>query len=54
VRAVSGYLSGDPARIHFGVPAGAVPQRLEVRWTDGVVSSVDAPATGTLVTVTRD
>jgi enediyne biosynthesis protein E4 len=53
VRAVSGYLSGDPTRIHFGVPAGAAPQRLEVRWPDGVVSSVDAPAIGTLVTVTR-
>ena len=24
VRAVSGYLSGDPARLHFGIPEGAV------------------------------
>ncbi|HET9224524.1 MAG TPA: CRTAC1 family protein [Roseiflexaceae bacterium] len=54
VRAVSGYLSGDSARIHFGVPAGAVPQRLEVRWPDGAESSVYAPATQTLVTVTRE
>jgi hypothetical protein len=54
VRAVSGYLSGDPARIHFGVPAGALPQRLEVRWPDGAMSSVDGLAMRTLVTVTRD
>jgi len=54
VRAGSGYLSGDAARVHFGVPAGATIERLEVRWPDGAVSSVEAPAAHTLVTVTRD
>jgi hypothetical protein len=53
VHANSGYISGDPSRIHFGVPAGAVPQRLEVRWPDGAISSVDGLAMRTLVTVTR-
>lgn len=38
--AASGYLSGDPARAHFGFPSGSRPLRLNVRWTDGVVTSV--------------
>jgi hypothetical protein len=54
VRAASGYLSGDPARVHFGVPAGAATERLEIRWPDGAVSAVDTLAERTLVTVTRD
>jgi enediyne biosynthesis protein E4 len=54
VRAGSGYLSGDPARVHFGVPAGAALQRLEIRWPDGAVSSVDAPEAPAVLTVTRD
>lgn len=35
VRAASGYLSGDASRIHFGLPADAVPIRLEITWPDG-------------------
>ena len=53
VRALSGYLSGDPARLHFGVPAGATVQRLELRWPDGAVSQIDAPPINHLLTVTR-
>jgi len=53
VRAVSGYLSGDPARLHFGVPAGATVQHLEIRWPDGAVSQIDAPPRNHLLTVTR-
>ena len=53
VRAVSGYLSGDPARLHFGVPTGATVQRLEIRWPDGAVSPIDAPPRNHLLTVTR-
>ena len=53
VRAGSGYLSGDPARVHFGFPQGAALQRLEIDWPDGAVSSVDVPQAQTLVTVTR-
>ena len=48
VRALSGYLSSDPARLHFGFPEGAVLERLELRWPDGRVSVVDAPAPGLL------
>jgi enediyne biosynthesis protein E4 len=53
VRASAGYLSGPPSRLHFGVPAGATLEWLEVRWPDGQVSVVDAPALGSLLTVTR-
>jgi hypothetical protein len=53
IRASSGYLSGDAARVHFGFPNDATLQRLEIRWPDGKVSSVDTPASQTLVSVTR-
>ena len=35
VTAVSGYLSGDSSRVHFGFPEGAAPRRLTVVWSDG-------------------
>lgn len=53
VRAVSGYLSGDPAQIHFGLPADAAVQRLEIRWPDGKVSNIASPAAQTAISVTR-
>ncbi|MBL8133255.1 MAG: CRTAC1 family protein [Anaerolineae bacterium] len=39
-RALSGYLSGDPARVHFGFPRGSVLERLDIVWADGFRSSV--------------
>ena len=53
VRAASGYLSGDPARIHFGIPTGADLRQLEVRWPDGGVSRIEQPDAQQLLTVTR-
>ncbi len=53
VRAGSGYLSGDPARVHFGFPAEAVLQRLDIRWPDGVVSHVETLVPQTLLTIKR-
>jgi hypothetical protein len=53
VRADSGYLSGDPARGHFGFPAEAALQRLDIRWPDGSISYVDTPAPQTLLTIKR-
>lgn len=53
VRAASGYLSGDPARVHFGLPAGAEPLSLEIRWPDGALATVDGLSTNTLVTMQR-
>jgi hypothetical protein len=53
VRAMSGYISGDPARIHFGLPADATLQRLEIRWPDGKISNIAGPAAQTSIAVTR-
>ncbi len=53
VRAASGYLSGDPARVHFGLPAGSQPLSLRIRWPDGAASHIDAVTAGTLLTVNR-
>lgn len=53
VTALSGYLSGDAPRQHFGVPRGASIDRLVVGWPDGRVSSVADVAPGAMLTVTR-
>ncbi len=54
VRSGSGYLSGDPPRLHFGVPAVARLRRLEVRWPDGATSTVGNLRPNTLVTISRE
>ncbi len=54
VRAASGYLSGDAARIHFGLAEEAQLDWLEIRWPDGEVSVVEDLAAGTLVDITRE
>ena len=53
VKATSGYLSGDPARIHFGFPTDIQLQQLEIRWPDGEVSTVNQVEAGTLLRVER-
>ena len=53
VRAASGYLSGDPARIHFGMPAGSQPLSLDIHWPDGTAARVDSVTTGTLLVINR-
>jgi len=52
-RALSGYLSGDTARVHFGVPEGATLETLQILWTDGEVSELSDLQTSELLTVTR-
>jgi len=54
VRVLSGYLSGDPTRVHFGVPANAKITRLTVQWPDGSVSIVEGIEPEMLLTVVRD
>ncbi len=49
----SGYLSGDPSRVHFGFPAGTVLQRLTIIWNDGEYSVVDDLVANALITVRR-
>jgi hypothetical protein len=42
MRPSSGYLSGDAARVHFGFPDNSELYRLEVRWTDGAISTIQS------------
>jgi hypothetical protein len=53
IHALSGYLSGDPARVHFGFPEGTQLAALVVHWPDGLVSMVEELTAGSLVTITR-
>ena len=53
VRASGGYLSTDPARVHFGFPAGTQLNELVVRWPDGAVSRLSSPMIHSLLQVTR-
>jgi len=53
IRALSGYLSGDSSRVHFGFPTPTNLQRLTIRWPDGEYSVIDELQSNYLVTVTR-
>ena len=53
VRSNSGYLTGEAARLHFGVPAGASLERLEVRWPDGRTTSLPSLAPQVRLRLTR-
>lgn len=53
IRSNSGYLSGDPAQLHFGFPDGTQLQRLEVSWPDGQQTIIDNLTAHTTVTVKR-
>ena len=54
VRALSGYLSGDPPRLHFGVPEDATISQLTIRWPDGGTSVVEGIEPRMQVTVVRE
>ena len=41
VRSISGYLSGDASRIHFGLPEDATIDSVEITWPDGAVSQIN-------------
>ena len=53
VRASSGYLSGDPARVHFGFANGTQLLSLQIRWPDGEVSTIESPTAGSILQVSR-
>ena len=53
ITAVSGYLSGQSSRVHFGFPVGAALERLSIIWNDGEVSEVNELSANTLIRVTR-
>ena len=53
VRSASGYLFGDPARVHFGFPAHARLDSLEITWPDGARTTIADPPAGALLHVVR-
>jgi hypothetical protein len=53
LRASGGYLSGDPYRLHFGLPDGVRLLGLTVNWPDGAVTQIDDLDPQTLVKITR-
>jgi enediyne biosynthesis protein E4 len=53
VRAASGYLSGDPARVHFGFPTGTQLDKLIIRYPDGAQAEIDSLEPQALYKVTR-
>jgi enediyne biosynthesis protein E4 len=53
VRAASGYLTGDAARLHFGLPGGATVEQLEIHWPDGATSTVEEVALNALLVIGR-
>lgn len=54
VRALSGYLSGDPTRLHFGLPQEATITQLSIQWPDGATSAVEGIGPGVQMTVVRE
>ena len=53
VRVTSGYLSGDPVRVHFGFGADTKLETLQILWPDGAVSTIEQLTPATLVRATR-
>ncbi|MEZ4713444.1 MAG: FG-GAP-like repeat-containing protein [Caldilineaceae bacterium] len=53
VKAGSGYLSGDAARVHFGLPTDATIGALEIEWPDGVRTTVEDLSPDLLVSIVR-
>lgn len=53
VRGQSGYLSGDTMQLHFGLPNGVTIERMEIRWNDGSLSTVESPPRAARLIVTR-
>ena len=53
IRAASGYLSGDLAQAHFGIPKAAQINSLTVRWPDGTHSMVTKISSQMHVTLVR-
>lgn len=52
-RSASGYLSGDPSRVHFGFPAGTELTKLIIHYPDGAVAWVEDLTGQSLLRVTR-
>jgi hypothetical protein len=53
IRALSGYLSGDPARVHFGFPLNTELQALEIVWSDGSQNTITDLTANQLLKIRR-
>ena len=53
VRAISGYLSGDTAQLHFGFPEDAELTKLTVAWPDGQSTTISNLESNQTITVAR-
>lgn len=53
IAAVSGYLSGDSSRVHFGFPASETPTELRIIWNDDEISEVSPLSANSRIIVTR-
>jgi hypothetical protein len=53
VRAMSGYLAGDAPEVHFGLPAGATIEELNVIWPDGARTRLDGVRPGEMLRIER-
>lgn len=49
----SGYLSGEPSRLHFGLPIDAKLEKLQILWPDGLVTQWAEPGPQVLLRITR-
>ncbi|MEM7336139.1 MAG: CRTAC1 family protein [Chloroflexota bacterium] len=54
VRVNSGYLSGDPSRIHFGFPADSQLQSLVIEWPDGETTAIHGIEANQIIQIERD
>jgi enediyne biosynthesis protein E4 len=53
MRAASGYLSGDPAQLHIGLPVASEIFDLEIDWGDGEIMHIEEIESNTHVAVTH-
>lgn len=54
IHAASGYLSGDPSQVHFGIPEESRLEYLEIIWPDQTVSRVENLEANTHLNIIRD
>lgn len=53
IRASSGYLSGDPAQAHFGLPTDTDIHYLAIRWADGDITQIEQIESNQQITINR-
>lgn len=53
VKVSSGYLSGDPVQVHFGIPENRRLNRLVIVWPDGATSTLETLSTNSHLSIIR-